>query len=300
MADLRLKSTFLKKRWAFLTSEHQLTAKDIALHINKTGSVLPLTVQAELLGVSRSSLYYQPKLVKPETLLVMNRIDRLYTDHPFFGSRRIAKDLGVNRKQVQRLMREMGIEAVYPKPNLSRHNPMHKVYPYLLKGVTAQYPNHIVGTDITYIKMQEGFCYLTAFMDWFSRFVLSWRLSITLETTFCYEAAEELVTNYGAPTIINEDQGSQNTDQMMTSFWENNGTKISMDSRGRALDNIFTERLWRSVKYEEVYLKEYATVLEAKTSLGSYFNFYNYERKHQSHGYKTPAEIYFERGKNLV
>lgn len=230
----------------------------------------------------------------------MNKIDQIYTDHPFYGSRRIAKDLGINRKQVQRLMRKMGIEALYPKPNLSKPNLMHKIYPYLLKGVSAQYPNHIVGTDITYIKMTQGFCYLTAFMDWFSRFVLSWRLSITLETAFCFEAAEELVNNFGIPVIINEDQGSQNTDQLMTSFWENHGTKISMDSRGRALDNIFTERLWRSVKYEEVYLKEYATVLEAKESLKSYFNFYNYERKHQSHGYKTPAEIYFERRKNLV
>lgn len=283
-----------------MSSEHKLTPKDIASHINKTESVLPPGIQAQLLGISRSSLYYQPKLIKPETLLIMNRIDRLYTAHPFYGSRKIAKDIGVNRKQVQRLMREMGIEALYPKPNLSKHNPLHKVYPYLLKGVTAQCPNHIVGTDITYIKMAQGFCYLTAFMDWYSRYVLSWRLSITLETTFCLEAAEEFVKSFGAPEIINEDQGSQNTDQMMTSFWEGHGTQISMDSRGRALDNVFTERLWRSVKYEEVYLKEYATVLEAKESLESYFRFYNYERKHQSHNYKTPAEIYFERRNNLV
>ena len=230
----------------------------------------------------------------------MNAIDRVYTNHPFYGSRRIAKDIGVNRKQVQRLMRTMGIEALYPKPNFSQRNPMHTVYPYLLKGVTAQYPNHIVGTDITYIKMLQGFVFLTAFMDWFSRFVLSWRVSITLETEFCFEAAEELINRFGAPMILNEDQGSQNTDHMMTGFWERHGTKISMDSRGRALDNIFTERLWRSVKYEEVYLKEYATVLEAKESIGKYFEFYNYERKHQSLGYKTPAEIYFERRKNLV
>lgn len=283
-----------------MSRENQVSPKEIVSHINKTDSVLPFGVQAQLLGVSRSSLYYQPKPPKPETLLIMNKIDKLYTDHPFYGSRRIAKDLGINRKQVQRLMREMGIEALYPKPNLSKHNPMHKVYPYLLKGVTAQYPNHVVGTDITYIKMSQGFCYLTAFMDWFSRFVLSWRLSITLETMFCYEAAEEMVLNFGVPAIINEDQGAQNTDAMMTSFWRRHGTQISMDSRGRALDNVFTERLWRSVKYEEVYLKEYTTVLEAKTSLGSYFSFYNYERKHQSHNYKTPAEIYFERRKNLV
>jgi len=230
----------------------------------------------------------------------MNKIDEVYTTHPFYGSRRISKEIGINRKQAQRLMREIGIAALYPKPNLSKRNPMHTIYPYLLKGVTAQYPNHIVGTDITYIKMAKGFCYLTAFMDWFSRFVLSWRLSISLETAFCYEAAEEAVSMFGATVIINEDQGSQKTDHMMTSFWENHGTQISMDSRGRALDNIFTERLWRSVKWEEVYLKEYATVLEARTGIGNYFQFYNYERKHQSHNYKTPAEIYFGQEKNLT
>lgn len=254
-------------------------------------------MQTDLLGISRSSLYYRPRPTSPKTLAVMNAIDREYTAHPFYGSRRMAKEVGVNRKQAQRLMRAMGIEALYPKPNLSAHNPLHAVYPYLLKGVTANCPNHIVGTDITYIKMEQGFIFLTAFMDWFSRFVLSWRLSITLETTFCFEAAEELVKNFGAPVIVNEDQGSQNTDALMTSFWEHQGTHISMDSRGRALDNVFTERLWRSVKYEEVYLKEYATVLEAKESIGKYFEFYNYERKHQSLNYKTPAEIYFERRK---
>lgn len=277
-----------------------MPVQDIVSHINKTSSVLPLGVQAELLGISRRSLYYQPRPVASDTLIVMNAIDRVYTAHPFYGSRRIAQDVGVNRKQVQRLMREMGIEALYPKPNFSQRNPMHTTYPYLLKGVSAQYPNHIVGTDITYIKMLQGFVFLTAFMDWFSRFVLSWRVSITLETGFCFEAAEELIDRYGAPVILNEDQGAQNTDHLMTGLWERHGTKISMDSRGRALDNIFTERLWRSVKYEEVYLKEYATVLEAKENIGKYFEFYNYERKHQSLGYKTPAEIYFERRKNLV
>jgi putative transposase len=260
------------------------------LHINKTEHVLPKGIQAELMDISRSSLYYQSRPVKPAVLAVMNKIDELYTAHPFYGSRRMAKEIGINRKQARRLMREMGYEALYPKPNLSKPNPMHKVYPYLLKGVTAQHPNHIVGTDITYIKMHKGFCYLTAFMDWFSRFVLSWRVSITLETAFCFEAAEEAVNMFGAPVIINEDQGSQNTDHLMTSFWESHGTKISMDSRGRALDNIFTERLWRSVKWEEVYLKEYVTVLEAKDNLGKYLQFYNYERKHQSLNYKTKVD----------
>lgn len=238
--------------------------------------------------------------MKSDVVLVMNKIDEIYTAHPFYGSRRIAKEIGINRKQAQRLMRTMGIEALYPKPKLSKPNPMNKIYPYLLKGVTAGYPNHIVGTDITYIKMAHGFCYLTAFMDWFSRFVLSWRLSITLETEFCLEAAEEAVRTYGAPLIINEDQGSQNTDHIMTSFWKNLGTQISMDSRGRALDNVFTERLWRSVKWEEVYLKDYATVGEAREGIGNYFYFYNYERKHQSHNYKTPAEIYFGKEEYLT
>lgn len=168
-----------------------MSPKHIVSHINKTESVLPTGAQAELLGISRSSLYYEPRPVSPETLVVMNAIDREYTAHPFYGSRRIAKEIGVNGKQAQRLMREMGLEAIYPKPNLSVHNPMHRVYPYLLKGVTASYPNHIVGTDITYIKMVQGFVFLTAFMDWFSRFVLSWRLSITLETQFCFDAAEK-------------------------------------------------------------------------------------------------------------
>ncbi len=230
----------------------------------------------------------------------MDKIDEVYTAHPYYGSRRIAKDVGINRKQAQRLMREMGIAALYPKPNLSKRNLQHKIYPYLLKGVTAGYPNHIVGTDITYIRMSKGFCYLTAFIDWYSRFVLSWRLSITLETAFCLEAAEEAVSMFGAPVIINEDQGSQNTDHLMTTFWEKLGTQISMDSKGRALDNIFTERLWRSVKWEDVYLKDYATVLEARKGIGDYLKFYNYERKHQSLNYKTPAEIYFGKEKYLT
>ena len=283
-----------------MVTKKVLTARSIAEHINKTESVLPLGVQAELLDISRSSLYYHPCPVRPETVLIMNKIDEEYTAHPYYGSRRIANEVGINRKQAQRLMREMGLEALYPKPNLSKHNPNHRIYPYLIKGVVAGYPNHIWGTDITYIRMKQGFVYLTAFLDWFSRYVVSWKLSISLETRFCFEAATEAIERFGKPTIVNEDQGSQNTDQMMTSLWENNNVRISMDSRGRALDNIFTERLWRTIKYEEVYLKEYATVLQAKESIGTYFNFYNYDRKHQSHGYRTPAEIYFGKEGNLT
>jgi putative transposase len=262
--------------------------------------LLPLGRQAELLGIGRSSLYYQPKEVDPETLAIMHSIDELYTKRPFYGSRKIAKDLGYNRKRIQRLMREMGIEVIYQKPNLSLNKLPHPVYPYLLKGVTARYPNHIWGTDITYIRMQHGFLYLSAYLDWFSRFVLSWRLSTTLEIEFVLDAAGEALSLYEAPEIENSDQGVHYTSDKHIQLFTGRGTKVSMDGRGRAMDNIFTERLWRSVKYEEVYLKNYETVLEAKENIGNYFNFYNYERKHQSLNYKTPAEIYFGKEEYLV
>jgi putative transposase len=282
-----------------LSRENHLNPRIIVSHINKTESVLPKGIQTDLLGISRSSLYYEPQPVSLATLTVMNGIDRTYTAHPFYGSRRIAKDLGVNRKQIQRLMREMGYEAIYPKPNLSKNTLPHPIYPYLLRGITAGHPNHIWGTDITYIRMTKGFLYLTAYLDWFSRFVLSWKLSTTLETGFVMEAAREALI-IGTPEIENSDQGVQFTNQEYINLWEENKVKISMDGRGRAMDNIFTERLWRSLKYEEVYLKEYATVLEAKENIGTYFNFYNYERKHQSNNYRTPAEIYFGKEENLV
>ena len=279
-----------------MTDENHLSPREIVSHINKTSSILPYGIQAELLGISRNSLYYQPKPISPDTLAVMNQIDELYTKRPFYGSRRIAKDLGYNRKRIQLLMRQMGIEAIYQKPNLSKNNIPHPVYPYLLKGVVAAHPNHIWGTDITYIRMHQGFLYLTAYLDWFSRFVLSWRLSTTLEIEFVLDAAEEALYKYNAPDIENSDQGTHYTSEKHIQLFVSKGTKVSMDGRGRAMDNIFTERLWRSIKYEEVYLKDYATVLEAKEEIGDYFNFYNYERKHQSLNYQTPAEIYFKKG----
>jgi len=282
-----------------LSNENNLSPKDIVLHINKTERVLPLGIQAELLGISRYSLYYQPKPVDSETLSIMNRIDELYTKRPFYGSRKIAEELGYNRKRIQRLMREMGIEAIYPKPNLSKNANQHPVYPYLLRGVAPHHPNHIWGTDITYIRMRQGFLYLVAFLDWYSRYVLSWRLSTTLTTDFVIEAANEALT-VNIPEITNSDQGVQFASQEYLNIWNPETTRISMDGRGRAMDNIFTERLWRSVKYEEVYLKDYATVLEAKKNIADYFTFYNYERKHQSNNYKTPAEIYFRKEENLV
>ncbi len=279
-----------------MKDENHLSPREIISHIDKTSSVLPLGVQAELLGISRNSLYYQPKPVDPETLVVMNQIDELYTKRPFYGSRRIAKDLGYNRKRIQRLMQEMGIEAIYQKLNLSKNNLPHPVYPYLLKGVIANHPNHIWGTDITYIRIHQGFLYLTAYLDWFSRFVLAWELSTTLDSLFVIEAAEEAIKQFGLPEIENSDQGVQFTARDYLNIWLTNNVRISMDGRGRAMDNIFTERLWRSLKYEEVYLKDYATVLEAREEIGEYFKFYNYERKHQSLKYKTPAEIYFKKG----
>jgi len=279
-----------------LRDENHLSPKEIVSHINKTSSILPKGIQAELLGISRGSLYYQPKPADPETLVIMNQIDELYTRRPFYGSRKIAKDLGYNRKRIQLLMREMGIEAIYQKPNLSKNNLPHPVYPYLLKGVVADHPNHIWGTDITYIRMHQGFLYLTAYLDWFSRFVLSWRLSTTLEIEFVLDAAEEALYKYNAPDIENSDQGTHYTSERHIQLFTDKGTKVSMDGRGRAMDNIFTERLWRTVKYEEVYLKDYATVLEAKEEIGDYIKFYNHERKHQSLNYQTPSEIYFKKG----
>lgn len=276
-----------------MSSKNKLRPRDIAAHINKTGSVVSRKRQAELLGISRSSVYYTPVPVDTEILAVMRAIDELYTKRPFYGSRKIAKDLGYNRKRIQRLMRIMGIEAIYQKPNLSKNTKEHIVYPYLLRGVRAKHPNHIWGTDITYIRMHKGFLYLAAYLDWYSRYVLSWRVSITLEKEFCIEAAQDALDEHGNPDITNSDQGVQFTSNDYLSVWDTDITKISMDGRGRAMDNIFTERLWRSVKYEEVYLKDYATVLEAKDNIADYFRFYNYERKHQSLNYRTPAEIYF-------
>lgn len=288
-----------------MANENHLRPKDIALHINKTESVVPLYRQAELLGIGRASLYYQPKSISDKTLLIMNAIDEVYTARPFYGSRRIAKDVTemigeiINRKRTQRLMREMGIEAIYQKPNLSKRDMTHPIYPYLLRGVTASHPNHIWGTDITYIRMHKGFLYLVAYMDWYSRFILSYRLSTSLEIEFVLEAAKEALANYGVPEIENSDQGTHYTSPQHVELFDSRGVKISMDGRGRAMDNIFTERFWRSLKYEEVYLKDYATVLEARENIERYINFYNYERKHQSHNYKTPAEIYFGKEEKL-
>jgi putative transposase len=256
--------------------------------------------QCELLGVSRASWYYEPTGETEENLRLMRLIDEQYTRTPFYGCRRMVAWLetqghAVNRKRVTRLMESMGIEAVYPKPNLSKPADGHTVYPYLLRGVKIARVNQVWSTDITYIRMAHGFVYLVAVMDWFSRFVLSWMLSLTMELDFCMEALKRALRR-GRPEIFNSDQGPQFTSDDFTGELKHRGIAISMDGRGRCLDNIFIERLWRSLKYEEVYLKAYGLVTEAEAGIGRYLRFYNYERLHSSLDYRTPASIYLGRG----
>ena len=259
--------------------------------------VLPVAAQCRLLKVARSTLYYRPAPVSADDLAVMRRMDELHLSWPFYGSRRMAAVLrregwAVNRKRAKRLMRVMGIEAIYQKPNTSKGHPDHKVYPYLLRGLAIDRPNQVWCADITYIPMAKGFVYLVAVMDWFSRRVLSWRVSITMETDFCVEALTEAMERYGQPEIFNTDQGVQFTSASFIDELADRGVRISMDGKGRYLDNIFIERLWRSLKYEEVYLKAYASVAEARRNLGEWLAFYNDVRPHQSLDYRTPREVF--------
>jgi putative transposase len=244
-----------------------------------------------LLGLPRSTYYYQPWPESAENLRLLRRLDKLYMECPFFGSRRMAVTLDVNRKRIQRLMRILGIEALYPKPNLSRPAPGHEVYPYLLRGVAIERPNQVWSTDITYVPMQGGFLYLVAVMDWFSRFVLSWELSNTMETGFCL-AALEAAFRFGQPEIWNSDQGSQFTAADFLAPLKKRGVSISMDGRGRALDNVFIERLWRSLKYELIYPGDFADGAELLAALNRYFHFYNHRRPHQALTYRTPADLF--------
>ena len=260
---------------------------------------LPVTRQCELLELPRSTYYHVPKPVSEEELELMALIDRCHLKYPFYGSRRIRdwlEDQGhrVNRKRIQRLMRTMGLAALYPKRNLSRANQAHKVYPYLLRNLAIDHPNQVWATDVTYIPMARGFVYLVAIMDWYSRRVLSWRVSNTLDVNFCIEALEEAIEHHGAPEIFNTDQGSQFTSDAFTGVLKAHDIRISMDGRGRWVDNVFVERLWRSVKYEEVYLKAYDSIGEARASLDIYFNFYNTERRHQRLDRRTPDSVYYE------
>ena len=260
---------------------------------------LPKTRRCELLGVARSTAYYRPKLVDEEDLMLMRLIDKVHLRLPFYGSRRIRDELEnydrtVNRKRVQRLMRQMGLRTLYPRQRTSQPGHGHKIYPYLLRDLSIEHANHVWSTDICYIPMAKGFMYLVAIMDWYSRRVLSWRVSNTLDTDFCIEALEEAVQRFGAPEIFNTDQGSQFTSEAFTDVLKSHGIDISMDGKGRWVDNVFVERLWRSVKYEDVYLRAYETPTELRRGLARYFTFYNTKRRHSALDRRTPDAVYFD------
>lgn len=260
------------------------------------GHPLPLTMQSKILQLSRSSLYYKAVPISEGDLELMRHIDEIHLKYPFMGSRSIRnalRDLGhtVGRGHVSTLMKKMGIRVLYQKPRLSVPHPDHKVYPYLLRGVDITRANQCWAADITYLPMARGFCYLVAIMDWASRRVLAWRLSNTLDASFCTEALEEAIGKYGVPDIFNTDQGSQFTSEAFLNILNTNAIRISMDSRGRWMDNIFIERLWRSVKYEDVYLKAYGSIPEVRRGLNEYFEFYNQRRRHQGLDDRTPDKV---------
>lgn len=266
--------------------------------VSKKDSKISVRRQSELLSLNRSTLYYQPAPVSVEDLRLMNRTDELFTKYPFFGSRRLMEYLnlegyGVGREKVRSIMQVLGLEAIYPKrrKNTSVRNQMHRIYPYLLRGVDIVRLDQVWSADITYIRLDHGFVYLVAIVDWYSRYVLAWKLSNTLDSDFCMEALKVALKN-GAPEIFNTDQGSQFTSEAFTGALFEKGVQISMDGKGRAMDNIFVERLWRTVKYENVYLNSYGTIPEAEFGLGDYFEFYNNDRLHQALKYRTPAEVY--------
>ena len=265
--------------------------------VERSGAELSVRRQCQLLNVARSGVYRPRPGPSADDLALMRRIDELYLERPFYGSRRMTFDLneegrGVNRKRVQRLMRLMGLEALVPRPGTSKAAPGNKVYPYLLRGVTITEPNHVWASDITYIPMANGFLYLVAIIDWASRAVLAWRLSNTMDTAFCIEALEEALQRYGKPRIFNTDQGAQFTSAAFTGKLEAAGIAISMDGRGRFMDNIFIERLWRSIKYEEVHLKAYADGREARIGIGRWMDLYNHRRPHQALSNQRPMNVW--------
>ena len=264
--------------------------------IDRGHKQLSLVRQCTLLNISRASVYYRPVSTRAEDLELMARMDRQYLKTPFYGSRRmkawlLAEGYLVSRSKVRRLMRLMGLEAIYRRPNTSKPAPGHRVYPYLLKGVDVNRVDQVWAADITYIPMTQGFLYLVAIMDWHSRHVLAWKLSNTMDTDFCVTALEAALGK-GRPEVFNTDQGAQFTSDAFTQTLQERGIRVSMDGKGRYLDNIFVERLWRSIKYEEVYLKAYQTVAEARVGINAYLEFYNRRRPHQSLGYRTPAQVY--------
>ncbi len=261
---------------------------------------LPIQKQAEVLGISRSTVYYEPRPASAEDLWLMRQIDELHLNYPFAGSRMLRdllshQGLEVGRRHLRTLMRRMGIEAIYRRPNTSKPAPGHRIYPYLLRSLAITRPNQVWAMDITYIPMARGFVYLTAVVDWFSRRVLAWKLSITMEAAFCIETLEEALSGNEKPEILNTDQGSQFTSQAFTARLKQEGIGISMDGKGRWRDNVFVERIWKSIKYEEVYLHAYASVAEARTSIGRYLDFYNSIRPHSSLKALTPDQVYFNR-----
>jgi putative transposase len=258
---------------------------------------LSIRRQCQLLGIGRSGLYYKPTATSDEQLAIMRRIDELHLQWPFYGSRKLshalrAEGLAVNRKSVQRLMRLMGLESSAPKPKTSIPSPEHPCFPYLLKTLDICRPNQVWAADITYIPMARGFAYLVAIIDWYSRKVLAWRLSNSLDTDFCIEALQEALAGSAKPDIFNTDQGSQFTSEAFTQVLRNASITISMDGRGRCIDNVFVERVWRSLKYEEVFLNDYDDLVEARAGIGRYFDFYNHVRQHQALGYRTPDAVY--------
>ena len=280
------------------------SAERLAL-VEHADPVLSVVAQCGLLKVARSTLYYRAAPASPDDLAVMRRMDELHLASPFYGSRRMTAVLRreswlVNRKRVQRLMRVMGLQAIFQKPNTSQGHPAHEVYPYLLRGLSIDRPNQVWCADITYIPMAKGFVYLVVVMDWFSRRVLTWRLSITLEAAFCVEALQDALRRYGEPDIFNTDQGAQFTAADFLDELKARGVRISMDGRGRFLDNIFIERLWRSLKYEEVFIKAYGSVAEARLGIGGWFAFYNDERPHQALDYRTPRAVFNNQACNHV
>ena len=266
--------------------------------MDKDDGLFSLRQQCALLGLNRSSLYYRPCEESAENLILMRLLDEQYTETPFYGVKRMTaylrgKGYRINPKRVRRLLRLLGLEAIYPQPNTSQANPEHVIYPYLLRHVVITHCDHVWSTDITYIRLAKGFVYLMAVIDWHSRYVLTWSLSTTLEADFCIEAVESLLLQGRRCEIFNTDQGAQFTTPKFTKPLLDGDIKVSMDGRGRALDNIFVERLWRSVKYECVYLQDFQTVQNARIGLKAYFEFYNHKRLHQSLDYKTPAQVYF-------
>jgi putative transposase len=261
---------------------------------------LPVQQQAKVLGISRSSVYYEPRPISAEDLWLMRRIDELHLNYPFAGSRMLRdmlrqKGLVVGRRHVKTLMRRMGIEAIYRKPNTSKPAPGHRIYPYLLRNLVITRPNQVWSTDISYIPMARGFVYLVALIDWFSRRVIAWKLSITMDTSFCIEALDEALSRHGKPEIFNTDQGSQFTSEAFTGRLKEEGIAISMDGKGRWCDNVFVERFWKSIKYEHVYLHACESVQEERTKIGGYIDFYNSTRPHSSLKALTPDQVYFNR-----